>query len=77
MIIGLIVVLLFTTILVVVLSKKKREFFSRRLFRKKAVTSEVQEELEELKLARETLKEDMAQISELEKDIEEKISKID
>jgi ABC-type amino acid transport substrate-binding protein len=75
--IGFLVLLMFTVILVVVLHKKKREIFSRRLFRKKEVSSEVKEELEELKIARETLKEDIAQISELEKDIQEKIEKID
>jgi ABC-type amino acid transport substrate-binding protein len=75
--IGFLIVLMFIVILVTVLYKKNRDNFSRKLFRKKEFASEVKEELEELKIARETLKEDIAQISELEKDIQEKIEKID
>lgn len=70
------VILIVATIIIVVLSQKNKS--SRfRFTRKHVMAQEVQEELEELKMARENLKEDMDQISDLEKDIQEKIQKIE
>lgn len=72
-----IIFIIATIVIVLLLRRREYQHRSRITRREREVPSEVKEELEELKLARETLKEDMEQIAALEKDIEKKIEGID
>jgi ABC-type amino acid transport substrate-binding protein len=68
------VVFIIATIVVVVLLRRKRYKDTHASYHaQKIVAQEVEEELEELRSAREVLKNDMEHISSLEKDIEKKL----
>ena len=72
------VIFIIATIVIVLLLRRRGVRYSRTsLHKSREVASEVKDELEELKLAREALKGDMEQIAALEKDIEKKIGDID
>jgi ABC-type amino acid transport substrate-binding protein len=71
------IIFIVATIIIVLLLRRRGYHHPRVVRREREVSSEVKEELEELKIARETLKEDMEQIAALEKDIEKKIEGID
>ncbi len=72
------VIFIVATIIIVLLLRRRGYQRSRILNRKeREATSEVKDELQELKSAREALKEDIEQIAVLEKDIEKKIEGID
>ncbi|MDQ5930855.1 MAG: hypothetical protein QG674_19 [Patescibacteria group bacterium] len=75
--VGFIILIIATIIIVGLLQKRRGHVLKHKFMKKHVIAGEVQEELEELKIAREALKEDLEEISELERDIEEKIEKID
>lgn len=72
--IGFIVLIAATIIIVLLL--QRRNYTTPRFLRRRAVLSDVRDEFQELKIAQEELKEDLAQIAELEKDIEDKMGSV-
>ncbi len=69
------IVLIAATIIVVLLVQR-RNYTMPRFVRRRAILSDVQDEFQELKIAQQALKEDLAQIAELEKDIEDKMGEV-
>lgn len=69
------IVLIAATIIIVLLVQR-RNYTTPRFLRRRAVLSDVRDEFQELKIAQEALKEDLAQIAELEKDIEDKMGEV-
>lgn len=66
------VILVSGTIVLVLILQRRQYTFPR--FRRRAIPKDVQKEIEDLRIAQEELNHDLAQISELEKDIESKLS---
>ena len=64
-------------IILLLLVKRKREFLSSKHHRKIDVVSELEEEMANLENTSEGLMEDLNEIKTLEKEIKEKIKKID
>lgn len=71
------IILIFATIIIVAILRRRNMMVPvRGHFHKKDIVSEVQDEFQELKAAREALKEDMLEVAQLEKDIEEKMQNL-
>ncbi len=66
------VILVSGTIVLVLILQRRQYTFPR--FRRRAIPKDVKKEIEDLRIAQEELNHDLAQISELEKDIESKLS---